>query len=140
MNVDAGYWNSNSTGEAIVAGVARDNRGQWVWGFAWRIRAKIAAVADAKALMEGIDECSKRNVARVIIHSDSRLVVNSLEQHNSRDRVVMTIMTMCKERIKDLDEARIEHCYRETNLVADQLTKEMRKCIDRIIVILRPHL
>ena len=69
------------------------------------------------------------NIDKLIIHVDASEVINLLSKPYNTNRLTQPIVTDCRSMLQAFQEYRMQHCYRETNRVADLLAN-MGRCQD----------
>ncbi|XP_074298529.1 uncharacterized protein LOC141629422 [Silene latifolia] len=78
VNVDAGV----NTGEGVgVGAVCRDDEGRVLWGMAWDWKKEWEpGVAEAVAVLEGLEEAKRKGHDKVVIESDCIQVIEALNR------------------------------------------------------------
>jgi len=104
-------------------GLIRNDKGEWVKGFARAIGATTSVAAELWALRYGIKLCIALKLTAVVIELDSKLVVDLLkkELNNPNDNDVL--VADCRNSLKIIPTVRIQHCYREGNKCANALAR-----------------
>ncbi|XP_022868244.1 uncharacterized protein LOC111387881, partial [Olea europaea var. sylvestris] len=103
-------------------GVIRANNGEFIYAFHTFYGHGINTWVELKAVLEGIHICVERNFPKIIIKSDSQVVVNWF----LNKRCTGWIFWKAWEEINDLmigREVALRHVFREANQVADALSK-----------------
>ena len=106
-------------GLAGGGGLIRNDKGEWIKGFAYAIGTVTSIVAEFWALKDGIRLCITLKLPMVVIELDSKLVVDLLkkELNNPNDNDVL--VADCRNSLRIIPTVRIRHCYREENKCAD---------------------
>lgn len=60
---------------------------------------------------------------RAIIHTDSVMAMQAINQNNTRNHSIRPLLLDCREAMKQLEEVKIVHCYCEGNRLADAVAK-----------------
>ena len=104
-------------------GLIRNDKGEWVKGFAHAIRTTTSVAAELWAPRDGIRLCIALKLTAVVIELDSKLVVDLLkkELNNPNDNDVL--VADCRNSLRIIPTVRIQHCYREGNKCADALAR-----------------
>lgn len=119
LNCDATY--DTTTCTAGVTGVWRETNGRWLFGLCAGTTTPNVLWAELVAIKMGLEECTKRNMTRVIIHSDSRVAVDLINNDSTTNNSLCTLIVKCREVMMTLNE--VKHCFREANKVADAIAK-----------------
>ncbi|XP_058082336.1 uncharacterized protein LOC131230428 [Magnolia sinica] len=109
-------------GKAGGGGICRNDRGDFIFGFAAGYGVLSNTGAKVRAVHDGLLHCLKRGLAKIIIESDSLQVVNALIGKSS---IGWKWQNWCK-RIKGLialGQVRVQHTHREGNGPVDALTR-----------------
>lgn len=98
INVD-GSWNQ-TTKRASCGGLARDEQGEWLSGFTGTWQAEIA---EAWALLKGIQLAKSLGGKQVYFESDSKKVVDAISQGAELGNLTDNILTACKRELMEID-------------------------------------
>ncbi|WMV19749.1 hypothetical protein MTR67_013134 [Solanum verrucosum] len=79
-------------------------------------------MAEALAAKFGLDRCIQHGVHNISLELDSMLITNLIKQGHSSNIFLKPIIDDIKEMVKDAN-MEVSHCYRESNQVADGLSK-----------------
>ena len=102
-------------------GLLRDSNGAWVRGFSRLIGFSNVLLAELWALRVGLAMALNLNIDKLIINVDASEVINLLSKPCNTNRLTQPIVTDCRSMLQAFQEYRMQHCYRETNRVADLL-------------------
>lgn len=112
-------------GPAGIGAILTDEEGRVVDQLARGIGVATNNVAEYRAALEGLRLASERGAGRVVLRSDSRLLV---EQLMGRYRVKAPALQRLHEEVRSVlgsfREAVVEHVPREENAEADRLANE----------------
>ena len=100
-------------------GILRDASGRPILAFSAFFGIRSSLHAEALAMLTGLRMCVKQGFVRVDLQSDSQVLVGIIQRRLQSPWQIRTEI----EQIWDLTVAvaRVSHCYRETNRVADIL-------------------
>lgn len=80
--------------------------------------------AEYRALLEGLAEAVQRGIRRLVVRSDSQLLVRQMTgEYKVRSRQLRALREEADALRARFDEVRFEHVRRELNDVADELAK-----------------
>ena len=111
---------SNCAGEG---GLIRDSYGSWIRGFSRLIGASNCLLAELWALRDGIAIAKNLNISKLVINVDATEVISLFSKPSSDNRLTQPIVDDCKNMLQVFQEYHMQHCFRETNKVADLLAK-----------------
>ena len=94
LNIDSST--TSNPGLAGGGGLIRDENGDWVTGFARRIRSTNSFMAELWALRDGLHLCLQANVHSVIIEVDAKAFVDAFNSPTSCNAFVSPIMEDCR--------------------------------------------
>lgn len=117
LNVDAAFTAEDHTGACGM--VVRDHDG----GFIAAATTQMTHVADvisaeAEAMRQGIMFIRGLGCDKIMIQSDSLIVTDALKLNEGYTLVAAPILDDCRSLLQDFGKVTIEHCFRETNMVA----------------------
>lgn len=121
LNCDAAF--DRDACRVEVAGVWRDNNGRWLFGLCAGTIATNVLWAELLAIKMGLEECIKRNMTKIIIHTDSSVAVELLKRDANTNNSLFTLIVECREKTMTFNELKIELCFREGNKVVDSCAK-----------------
>lgn len=121
MNVDGAA--KISTGAAAAAGVCRNTKGEWIFGFSEKLENKTAYQAELYAIWKGLQLVWSKGFKRVIVESDSAFVIQQLQTVARGSGSRCAIEENCRELISRDWECNLQWVYREANKCADMMAK-----------------
>ncbi|XP_050386206.1 uncharacterized protein LOC126802601 [Argentina anserina] len=121
LNVDG--TRSGQSGKIGAGGVIRDHNGNWVSGF--QINLGVGAIIEAEAwsLYYGLKLAHNLHISKLEIESDSAILINLLKRPDLSLHPLGSLIAGCHHFISSMDETRINHIFRESNMTADSLAK-----------------
>ena len=121
LNTDASVLpSSNCAGEG---GLIRDSYGSWIRGFSRLIGASNCLLAELWALRDGIAMAKNLNISKFVINVNATEVISLFSKPSSDNRLTQPIVDDCRNMLQVFQEYHMQHCFRETNKVADLLAK-----------------
>ena len=78
-------------------GGIRDEEGNWVVGFARRIRLASSFLAKLWALRDGLLLCLKSHIKAMIIEMDAKAIVDAFSHQNNSNSIISSLMDDCKQ-------------------------------------------
>ena len=121
MNIDGS--SLGNPGLAGGGGLIRNDKGEWVKGFARAIGSTTSVAAELWALRDGIRLCITLKLPAVEIELDSKLVVDLMKKELDHPNGIDILVADCRKFLKDIPQVRIRHCYREANKCVDALAR-----------------
>ncbi|KAG8368499.1 hypothetical protein BUALT_Bualt15G0052000 [Buddleja alternifolia] len=124
INVDGGMrtTDTGSKHTASIGGVIRDNKGNWICGFAEQIETESPLGAELSAIRRGHELAWATGLVSVIVESDSREALESINSGTSSHHYFNTILQIRQK--MDLPwQVALKHVWREGNKVADALSQ-----------------
>ena len=119
LNVDG--CSKGNPGLAGAGGVIRDHIGTWIGGFARNIGVCSSMTAELWAIYSGLQLVWDKGFRKVVLESDSRVVVGLINGESVRVDRNYNILMQIKNMLGRDWEVVIVHVYREANCVADWL-------------------
>ena len=126
----AGWLTLNSDGSVASTvgpvgggGLVRDENGEWVMGFARRIRNASSYLVELWALRDGLQLCLQIHAQTVVIELDVKAIVDAFNSPTVSNSVVSSIMDECRYLATRIPQKRFRHIYREANRCADYLAR-----------------
>nr|POF24256.1 putative ribonuclease h protein [Quercus suber] len=110
-------------GIAGGGGLIRNDRGNWIKGYARSIGITAGVAVELWALRDGIKLCLSLNLQAVEVELDAKLVVDLLGKEGGSVNVNNTIVADYKEGLRRIPRVKIKHCYHEANKCADALAR-----------------
>lgn len=79
-------------------------------------------VAEYRAVIEGLEMAARHGAARLLLRSDSQLLVRQLRgEYRVKSPALRTLFLRVRELLEEFPRVRIEHIPRELNSYADRL-------------------
>lgn len=122
INVDGSC--CRTTGAAACGGLLRDHRGRWLGGFLYNIGRCTAEEAETWAVLQGLRAANRFGYQNILIESDSKRTVRSLQDASKRHGPCRNIITACFGLVRQFTNVHFGHVFREQNRVADILAKQ----------------
>ena len=88
-------------------GLIRNEKGDWVKGFARAIRTTTSVVAKLWALRDGIKLCIALKLQAVVIELDSKLVVDLLKKELNNPNDIDVLVADCRNCLRNIPIVRI---------------------------------
>lgn len=112
-------------GPAAIGGALFDTDGNEIRHFSMQIGKTTNNVAEYKALIFGVDQAAQINVDKVVIYSDSQLLVNQvLGTYKVKNPNLTPLWAELMDKLRGFGQYDIKHVPREKNKRADQLANE----------------
>lgn len=119
---DIGWVKLNSDGSsrgnpsvAGSGGLIRNEKGEWICGFARRIRITTSFAAELWGLRDGILQCLNPNLCSVLIELDAKSMVDLLVNSDYSNNAISPLVDDCRSLMAQLPRVQIKHCFREAN-------------------------
>ncbi|KAK7839899.1 putative ribonuclease h protein [Quercus suber] len=122
----------------VGVGLLRDSNGAWVQGFSRLIGSSSVLLAELWALRDEIAMALNLNIDKLIINVDASEVINLFSKPSNTNRLAQPIVNECRSMLQAFLEYRMQHCYRETNRVADLLANIGRCQEDSLVSYVNP--
>lgn len=110
-------------GVASSGGLIRNERGEWICGFARRIRITTSFAAELWGLREGLLQCLSLNLSSVLLELDAKSIVDLLVNSDYFDNVISPLVDDCKSLMAQLPRVHIRHYFQEANRCETQVTQ-----------------
>ncbi|KAF7809195.1 putative reverse transcriptase [Senna tora] len=121
INTDGAY--NPSSNRMACGGVLRNEKGEWIMGFAKPLGSGNALQAELCGMLMGLDIAWKNRMKKIILESDSLEAVELAEDPSDRNHPLQYLIGKIKN-YKDRDwQFVLKHTFREANKVADCLAK-----------------
>ena len=128
--LDLGWFKLNTNASVLLSsncacggGLIRDSYGSWIRGFSRLIGASNCLLAELWALRDGITMAKNLNIAKLVINVNAAEVISLFSKPSSDNRLTQPIVDDCRNMLQVFQEYHRQHCFRETNKVADLLAK-----------------
>ncbi|GLT36788.1 hypothetical protein SLA2020_111440 [Shorea laevis] len=126
VNVDAAF--SSSSGEAALAMVGRNSKGEIYFGNIWLCSALSPLMAEALVLFKAIKVVANMGIQYAFFESDNQILISCLKQHDKPiPWEAKTLILSCRQLWKDHPEFMFSFVPREANKVADWVAKTALK-------------
>ena len=119
LNVDGSF----RDGRATFAGVLRDHRGVWMWGFTGVSHVSSSLAAELHALSQGLMLLIQRHAFRTLIEPDSSEAINLLHDYVEPEHPLSAQLVTCKSLHRQLWSSPVFWTVRSCNMLADGLAK-----------------
>ena len=102
----------------------RDNRGGFIRAATARLDHILDVVlAEAAALLEGLKLAQSIGCNNLLVRMDNLIVVQALHSNEGHSVVAAPILQDCRVMLREFGKAVVEHCIRESNMVAHELAQ-----------------
>ena len=105
----------------------RDERGNWVAGFARRIGITSSFKTELWGLWNGLTLCSNLNISALIVELDAKVIVDIFHNVNYENNVLSPILDDCRQLMSRFFQVQVKHIYRQANCYADALARMSAK-------------
>ncbi|XP_075098056.1 uncharacterized protein LOC142175373 [Nicotiana tabacum] len=107
---------------ACIGGIVRNRNRQFIVAYAQNVQLCTNNSAEVHAALCGMKLCKDLNFGNIILEMHSLIVVNMIKGEYKVPWELMDKMETLKDMLQQL-QAQVVHCYREGNVVADELSK-----------------
>lgn len=116
----------DANGVAIISagGFIRNHHGHWVSGFRKFLGSGTSSLAKLWALFYGVNLAIQHGCSNLIIESDCTYIIDLISNpsvHASHHYT--SLINLCRSKLGELQQFKIQHTLREGNFCADHLTK-----------------
>ncbi|XP_004292485.1 PREDICTED: putative ribonuclease H protein At1g65750-like [Fragaria vesca subsp. vesca] len=112
----------SSSGMIGAGGVIRNHSDAWITGF--QINLGVGAIdAEAWGLFHGLKLASNLHISKLEIESDSAILVHLMKSANLSLHPLGSLLNGCKSMMSQMDDVKLSHVFRESNMTADVLAK-----------------
>jgi ribonuclease HI len=120
LNVDASFHVGDHSGGC--GAIVRDSRGNFIGASTANLMHVVDVVsAEAAALLEGLKLLQSLGCSNIMVRMDNVEVVDALRLNEGQSRVAAPVLEDCRVLLQDFGKVTIEHCNRESNVVAHEL-------------------
>lgn len=119
-------------------GLIRNDKGEWIRGFARAIGSTTSAAAELWALRDGIRLCMALNLQVVVFELHAKIVIDLLSKEEKSMNGNEIIVADCKEGLQRIPQVKIQHCYREANKCANALARRGALLPQDFVIFLEP--
>ncbi|XVF36663.1 hypothetical protein REPUB_Repub19eG0076600 [Reevesia pubescens] len=117
INVDGSV--SKDTGMAFAGGVIRDNNGEWITGFNYRVGTCNITTAELWGIYQGIILCWNKGYREVELESDSTVAIKKINTAHNQFDTDGSLVGAIQGILQRNWNCKIRHIYREANQCAD---------------------
>ena len=122
LNVDASYFAGTNSG--ACGAVVRDHKGRFITAATARLEhAADVVAAETAALFEGLKLALSVGCAKLMVRMDNSVVMDAIKLNKGNSMVSAPVLDDCRNILGDFGKVTIEHCFRESNVVAHELAK-----------------
>ena len=119
-------------------GLIKNDKGEWIRGYARAIGSTTSATTKLWALRDVIILCMALNLQAVVFELDAKLVINLLNKEEKSMNGNEIIVGDCKEGLQRIHQVRIQHCYGKVNKRADVLARRSTLLPQDFVIFLEP--
>ena len=119
-------------------GLIKNDKGEWIRGYARAIGSTTSATTKLWALRDVIRLCMALNLQAVVFELDAKLVINLLNKEEKSMNGNEIIVGDCKEGLQRIHQVRIQHCYGKVNKRADVLARRGTLLPQDFVIFLEP--
>ena len=101
----------------------KDEKGDWVIGFARKIRNTTSFMAELWALRDGLQLCLQIHAHFVIIELDAKAIVDAFNSQTYSNTIVSSVMDDCRHIVTRIPQKSFRHIYKEANKCVDYLAR-----------------
>ena len=112
-----------NSGKAGGGGLIRNDRGEWLKGYARNVGYSTSVAVELWALHDGLRLCIALKLLAMIIELDAKLIVDLLQKSDGHRNCIDALVSDCKTELENIPRVQINHCYYEANKCADALAR-----------------
>jgi ribonuclease HI len=121
LNIDASFADDHS---GSCGAVLRDSIGNFIGATTSKLLHVADVVsAEAAALLQGLKFTESLGCNNVLVRMDNSVVVDALRLNEGQSMVAGPVLEDCRSLLRDFGKVSIEHCNRESNVVAHELAR-----------------
>ena len=122
LNVDAAFSENEHTGSC--GAIVRDSGGMFVAASTSILEHVVDIVsAESAALVEGLKLALNIGCNSILVQMDNLVVVEALNLNTGYSMISAPILDECRSLLSDFGKVSLEHCNRESNVVAHELAE-----------------
>ena len=125
-------------GKAGGGGLIRNDKGEWLKGYARNVAFSTSVAAEVWALRDGLRLCIALKLPTVIIELDAKLIVDLLQKSDDPRNCIDALVSDCKTELGNIPRVQINHCYREANKCANALARRGAMLSQDFVIFLDP--
>ncbi|KAK4738045.1 hypothetical protein R3W88_001742 [Solanum pinnatisectum] len=129
LNVDGSFEPKTTNGG--TRGILGNHLGDWIAGFACKIKVENAYHAELLTLLHGLTLAKEKNFKHIMVETDSQVLLNSLNNDSSQ---YSHICADCRSLLQQLGAPPLKHVPREANGTANALAEYGKKSRDQIMI------
>lgn len=114
---------SGNPGPAGCGSLIRNEKGEWIVGFARKIGVTNNFIAELWGLRDGLIQCPTLSLSAVEIEINAKAIVKLLANPSYYNHVVSPLVDDCRSLLSHIPQTRIKHCYQEANRCTDVLAR-----------------
>lgn len=112
---------------AVVAGVCRNDKGFWLCGFQKQHQCASALLGECEAILQAITLAGEKGWPKVLIRSESKKAIHSLQQNLPTMDLTFSTICKCKDRMLETTSWSFEYTPRAAYKLADRMAKDCRR-------------
>ncbi|XP_004305448.1 PREDICTED: putative ribonuclease H protein At1g65750-like [Fragaria vesca subsp. vesca] len=121
LNIDG--TRATASGKIGAGGVIRNHAGTWIIGFQINLGVGEILTAEAWGLFYGLKLVVKLQISNLEVESDSAILVNLMQSSNLALHPLGSLLDGCCKLMSRMENAKLSHIFRESNMTADALAK-----------------
>ena len=125
-------------GRASDGGLIRNNKGEWIRGYARAIGHTTSVAAELWALRGDIRLCISLKLPTVILELDAKLIVELMQKEDCNQNSIDALVRDCKSGLKEIPLVQIQHCYHKANKCGNMLARRGSLLSQDFVVFLDP--
>ena len=110
-------------GLASGGGLIRNEKGEWIKGYARAIGITTSVATELWALRDGIRLCIALRLPAVEIKLDAKVVIDLVRKESNNLNGLDALVADYKEGLKKISNVRFLHCFREANKCGNNLAR-----------------
>ncbi|KAL0016773.1 hypothetical protein SO802_003842 [Lithocarpus litseifolius] len=110
-------------GVADSGGLIRNEKGEWICGFAKKIGITTRFTAELWGLRDGLLQCLNLNLSSVLIELDAKAIVDLLANPDYSNNVISPLVDDCRFLMAQLLRVQVRHYFQKANRCANALAR-----------------
>ena len=127
-----------NSGKAGGGGLIRNDKGDWLKGYARNVGYSTSVVVELWALRDGLRLCIALKLLAMIIELDAKLIVDPLQKSDGHRNCIDALVSDCKTELENIPRVQINHCYCEVNKCANALARKGAMLSKDFVIFLDP--
>lgn len=119
-------------------GLIRNERGEWVKGYAQAIGTMTSVAVELWVLRDGIRLCIALKIPAMEIELDAKVVIDLVRNESSNFNSLDMLVADCKEGLKKIPNVKLMHYFKEGNKCADNLARRGALLDQDFVVFIHP--